>query len=350
MTKWSEKDIWAWHDSLPWLVGTNFVPSSAINQIEMWSADTFDEAGIDRELGWAASIGMNVMRVYLHDLCWREDAEGFKARMDWYLEISSSHGIKTFFVFFDDCWHEPKAGIQPEPRKGIHNSGWVRSPGREILLDESQWPQLEAYVKDIARSFADDDRIVAWDVYNEVTNMFLPSASLSDAEREEVQKKVLEERAIQGPIARKLMALAFGWIRDVGVSQPLTAGIYFKDDDLNGQLVDLSDFVSFHHYRTPDDLEKLLPRWQAFDRPLWCTEYLNRRVGCFFETHLPVFHKHKIAAINWGLVDGKTQTKFAWSDQAGGEEPEVWFHDVFRQDGSAYSDDETKLIETLTAS
>ncbi len=96
----------------------------------MWQAETFDTATINRELGWAESIGMNTMRVYLHHLAWEIDPAGFKNRMDQYLTIADKHGIKTIFVFFDDCWNPTyKAGKQPDPKPGVHNSGWVRDPG-----------------------------------------------------------------------------------------------------------------------------------------------------------------------------------------------------------------------------
>ena len=59
--RWSKEQAWEWYDKQPWLVGCNFLPSTAINQLEMWQADTFDPKTIDRELGWAESIGMNIL-------------------------------------------------------------------------------------------------------------------------------------------------------------------------------------------------------------------------------------------------------------------------------------------------
>ncbi|MGB1088306.1 MAG: 1,4-beta-xylanase, partial [Alphaproteobacteria bacterium] len=248
--RWSIEKITDWHNSLPWLRGCNYIPANAINEIEMWAAKTFDPATLDRELGWAAGLGFNVMRVYLHDQVWADDAEGFKKRIDEYLTISDKHGIKTFFVLFDDCWHEPELGV-PAPRPGIHNSGWLRSPGRAKLLDEGTWGTLEAYVRDIVTTFKNDPRIVAWDIYNEVTNLFLPSSSLPEDEKKKALETVMAERAVQGPAALKLMELAFGWVRDCDVSQPLTAGIYYDDPEMNPKLIALSDFVSFHHYKEP---------------------------------------------------------------------------------------------------
>jgi len=327
----------------------NFVPSSAINQIEMFSAATWDPDTIDRELGWAADIGFNTMRTYLHDLCWQEDRVGFLSRLDSYLEIANRHSIRTLVTIFDDCWHEPTAGVQPAPRPGIHNSGWARSPGRAALLDRSAWGELEAYVRDLGTRFGNDPRVLAWDVYNEVTNLLLPSRSLPDDERKAAEAELATDGTVQNDAATDLMTEAFAWLRDVPVSQPLTAGIFYKNDALNERLVELSDIVSFHHYRDVESLERFVTKLREHDRPLWCTEYLNRREGCTFDTHMRVFADEQIGCWNWGLVDGKTQTKWAWSDQAGGPEPEVWFHDIFRADGSPYETAEVELIRSLRA-
>ena len=79
---WSKENANVWSKEQRWLVGSDFLPSTAINQLEMWQAETFDTATIDRELGWAEDIGMNVMRVYLHDLAWEADTVGFKKSME----------------------------------------------------------------------------------------------------------------------------------------------------------------------------------------------------------------------------------------------------------------------------
>lgn len=342
--RWTRDEIDLWHRNLPWLVGCNFIPSTAINQIEMWSKETFDEQTIDRELGWASDLGFNVVRVYLHDIPWKEDAEGFKSRLDRFLSLAAKHDIRVFPVIFDDCWFEPVAGEQPVPRPGIHNSGWVRSPGRAAVTNESCWVELELYVKDIAARFGNDPRIIAWDVYNEVANFFLPVAALPEAERTIAYHKVLEDRPAQAAQALKLLEHCFQWLREVGVAQPLTAPVYFDEPEVNEQLASFSDFISFHCYEPPAALRTMINRLRQHDRPMWCTEYLSRVENSLFETHLPIFKEHKIAAINWGLVDGKTQTKFAWSDQGGDNEPEKWFHDVLRKDGTPYSSEEVSFV------
>src|SRR5512136_1934485 len=107
--RWAAEQANEWYSRQPWLVGCNFTPSTAINQLEMWQADTFDPETINRELGWAAGAGFNTMRVFLHDLAWQADPDGLKQRMDRYLGIAARHAIRTLFVVFDDCWNtEPK--------------------------------------------------------------------------------------------------------------------------------------------------------------------------------------------------------------------------------------------------
>ena len=124
---WTKEQANEWYKQWGWLRGCDFIPSTAINQMEMWQADTFDPVTIDRELGWAEEIGMNCMRVYLHHLVWETDKEGFKKRINEYLAIADKHHISTIFVFLDDCWNPVyQAGKQPEPQPGVHNSGLTR--------------------------------------------------------------------------------------------------------------------------------------------------------------------------------------------------------------------------------
>lgn len=92
--RWSQEKAWEWYNVHRWLVGCNFTPSTGINQLEMWQADTFDAVTIERELGWAGDLGFNTARVYLHDLVWENDPTGFFERINRFLEISSSKGIK----------------------------------------------------------------------------------------------------------------------------------------------------------------------------------------------------------------------------------------------------------------
>jgi len=99
--QWTPQQANDWYAKQPWLVGSNFVPSTAINELEMWQADTFDLPTIDREFGWAESLGMNTMRVFLHNLLWQGNGADFLDRMGKFLTIADKHHIRITFVLLD---------------------------------------------------------------------------------------------------------------------------------------------------------------------------------------------------------------------------------------------------------
>jgi Cellulase (glycosyl hydrolase family 5) len=325
--RWSKERAQAWSKAQPWLVGCNFIPSTAINQLEMWQADTFDPATIDRELGFAESVGMNVVRVYLHNLAWEEDASGSKQRIGRFLELAEKHRIRAIFVLFDSCWNDhPKAGKQPAPKPGVHNSGWVRSPGTARLFDSRTWGPLEAYTKDVVGTFGRDPRVLAWDLFNEPSNSGYLDAAVP------------------------LLKAVFAWAREVNPDQPLTAGLWNDHTLSNDVMLDQSDVVTFHDYDAPDRLEAHILDLKKTGRPLICTEYMARTRGSLFETSLPIFKRHGVGALNWGLVKGRTNTIFAWdAPMPDKDEPPVWFHDVFRPDGTPYQASEIAFLKSITA-
>jgi hypothetical protein len=346
--RWTEKSAKEWYSKQPWLVGSNYIPASAINELEMWQADTFDPKRIDVELGWAESIGLNTMRVFLHDLLWQQDAAGFKKRIDTFLQIADKHHIKPLFVLFDSCWDpNPHLGKQHEPRPGVHNSGWVQSPGAKALEDSSQYPRLEAYVKGVVGAFAKDPRVLGWDVWNEPDNTNQGSYGELDAKNK---------------VALVLMLLpkVFDWARETHPTQPLTSGVWKsgwsspeKLDATEKIQIEMSDVISFHSYDKPEEFEKRIAWLQPYHRPIICTEYMARGNGSTFQGSLPIAKKYQVAAINWGLVAGKTQTYLPWDSWKRpytDREPAVWFHEIFRTDGSPYRQEEVDLIRAITSS
>jgi hypothetical protein len=348
--RWSELEINDWAALRPWQVGCNFIPSYAINQIEMFAPETYDVAIIDRELGLAAALGFNTIRLFLHDLLWHSNAEGFKARLDEVLGLCQKHGLKALVVFFDDCWQEPRLGPQPEPLPETHNSGWARSPGKAVLLDRSQWLRLEAYVSDIVAHFASDERVLAWDVYNEPGNIIMPALSNpADIREAAVAKIMTEEVPTQSAAMLDLLHQAFSWVRAQDPTQPLTAGVYHDHEQLNATLFGLSDIISFHSYKPLSEVEAEIIDLKVHNRPIWCTEYLNRPDDNRFESHLPLFKAHKIGAWNWGFVEGKTNTKFGWSHEKGTGEPDPWFHDIYHTDGTPYDANEVTFLKAITS-
>lgn len=347
--RWTVERAQAWYHSYPWLVGANFVPSTAINQLEMWQADTFDPATIDRELGYAQGIGMNTMRVFLHDLAWREDKEGFYSRVDQYLEIADRHGIKTLFVIFDAVWHpNPHAGKQPEPVPGRHNSGWVQSPGRAYLESPEKQDELKPYVVGVLTRYKNDRRVLAWDLFNEPDNPNRQAYGRDGA-------KIELNEADKEKFATQLLEKTYAWAREVQPSQPVTSGVWLGDylthpSKLQQLQLGQSDVITFHNYDKPDSLEQHIKGLEKSGRPVLCTEYMARGNHSTFIDNLPVLKKYDVAAWSWGLVEGKSNTIYPWDSwvKAYTSEPPVWFHDVFRPDGTPFSTAEVDCIRKLT--
>lgn len=344
--RWTDARANQWYAQQPWLVGANFLPSDAVNELEMWQVDTFNEKEIDRELGWAEGLGMNTMRVFLHNLLWEEDAAGFQHRIDRFLEIASRHHIRPVFVLFDSCWDpNPVTGPQRPPIPGVHNSGWVQAPGRAILEDPKKYPQLKAYVEGVVGAFAKDPRVLAWDVWNEPDNT--NNSSYQKLEPANKQELVLN-----------LLPQVFEWARAVHPVQPLTSGIWQGNwtslmamSPMARLQIQESDVITFHNYDWPEQFEKRIQELEQFHRPIICTEYMARGAGSTFDTILPLAKKYHVGAINWGLVKGKSQTNLPWDSWQRPYvliTPTVWFHDIFHEDGTPYREREVELFRSIT--
>ena len=329
--RWDVKKAGEWYKKLPWIVGCDYIPSNAVNQLEMFQKDTFDLEINDRELGFAEGLGMNSIRVYLHDLLWKEE-EGFKKTLDKFLDLAVKHKLKPLLVLFDDCWMpEPKPGKQPAPVPGVHNSWWLKSPGLKVLANEKEWGRLEKYVKGVLKTFGKDERIFIWDLYNEPGggNVRIPSF----------------------PLLKK----TFEWAKEADPVQPLTSGVYgpfiSKDPEYREQdafQIAESDILTFHNYEAVNNLAGEIAELKVFNRPVICTEYLARGRQSLFETCLPVFKEEKVGCYNWGLVSGKTNTIFPWGSKEGSPEPSPWHHDIFRQDGTPFDAKEIEFIKKIT--
>ena len=342
---WTREHARAWADSTGWLVGSNFAPSTAINQLEMWQAATFDPQTIDRELGWAESLGFNTMRVFLHDLLWQQDSAGFLDRMDQFLAIAQRHHIRPMFVLFDAVWDPlPHLGPQRTPIPHLHNSGWVQSPGAAILSDTARYLALKGYVQAVVGKFAKDPRVIAWDIFNEPDNTNRPAY-------------IAYEPVNKPALTLILMRRAFEWARAMNPSQPLTAAPWVGDYVDSARMrpatkfmLDNSDVITFHSYDDSATVEKLITALERYGRPIICSEYMARPRGSTFQSILPIFARRHVGAINWGFVSGKTQTIYPW-DSWNNEytaEPKVWFHDIFRANGAPYDSAEVRLIRSLT--
>jgi hypothetical protein len=341
--RWDTNSASRWYAAQSWLVGANFIPKNAVNSLEMWQRETFDLPEINRELGYAEALGMNTMRVFLHDLVWKNDRDEFIKRVDAFLTVAARHHIRPVFVLFDSCWDPaPLAGRQPAPRIGVHNSRWVQSPGYVALSDSREYPRLEAYIRGIVGTFANDSRILAWDVWNEPDNGNGGSYNDPDAKL---------------GFVKILLPLVFEWARSAEPIQPLTSAVWngnWSTDDSLRQVervqISLSDVISFHNYGSAEDFTARVNALERFHRPILLTEYMARPLGSTFAAILPIAHDHRIGAFNWGFVAGRTQTFDPWDSWVKPypkEGPPVWFHDILFSDGTPYRPEETNFIRSM---
>lgn len=368
--RWSKKKINKWHKKLPWLVGCNYYPATAINQIEMWQSSTWDPETINKELGWAEAIGMNTLRVYLHNLVWEDDEEGLYQRMDEFLDICQRHKIRPWFVFFDDCHYpNPKLGPQPLPVPRYHNSGWVNSPAREVALRYAQGKAtldevaaLKGYVQKTLFRFKDDERVLLWELYNEPGR---GNGELGDLPGEKKPLAILDN-------SKKLVYDSWVWAREISPSQPITSTTEGSLGKTNIKINRInSDVYSIHSYDGIDDLKNKIMDYKKDGRPIIVSEWLARTHGSTVESYLPFMKEMNVGAVNWGFVSGKSATIWPWHSrktksgikrsliyereighviQPGEQfpEPKIWHHDLFRIDGTAYDPKEIELFKKLT--
>jgi len=342
--RWSADRANAWYQAQPWLVGANYVTSTAVNQLEMFQAGTYDPRRIDGELRYAQRIGFNTMRVFLHDQLWVQDPAGFSRRLAQFVGIAASHNIRPLFVLFDSCWDpSPRSGRQRPPVAGIHNSGWVQSPGAARMQGPPYDRGLYDYVTGVVSLFAQDPRVLGWDVWNEPDN---PAKDYRKTERTDKQAQVAD-----------LLPRVFDWVRAVNPVQPLTSGVWqghWKDPGGRSKIADIqlnqSDVISFHSYGKPAEFEARIAELTPQGRPILCTEYLARTLGSTVEGILPIAKKHRVAAYNWGFIAGRTQTYLPWDswNEPYGELPKTWFSDLIHPDGRPHKDSEILAIQQLT--
>src|SRR5262249_14800156 len=211
-------------------------------------------------------LGFNSVRVFLHHLLWEQDRDGLQRRMDQFLAAADRHKIGVMFVPLDAVWDPfPKLGPQRAPQPGLHNSGWVQSPGRDLLVDLARHDELESYIKGVIGRFRNDPRVHAWDLFNEPENRNGSSYGK-------------HEPANKSELSLALLKKLFAWGRSVDPSQPLTTGVWTGDwsdeklSPINRLQLEASDVITFHDYSPLPTLKSRVETLKRFGRPILCTE------------------------------------------------------------------------------
>jgi hypothetical protein len=354
VTQWSKTQAWQWYDALPWLCGFNYLPRTAVNWIEMWQKETFDLPTIEQGLGWAGEIGFNTLRIVLPFIVWQDERDGLWRRLDSFLDVAQKNGLSAMICPLDDCEFSgihPYLGPQNSPTPGVHNSQAGGSPGRNVVMDKSKWPEVEDYVRDIVSTYRADSRIVVWDVYNEPGSSVIFKADGEYAFTTEIEQ-----------YSHELMLNVLELARAIDPVQPLTIGgwrISWGDEDgelqdhfIDTKAFEVSDIITFHAYCSLKRMKQVIQQLETYERPILCTEWMGRLANSRIQNQLPLFHKEKIGCYQWGLVKGKTQTHLPWPGILAGlpdysADTDEWFHDLLHPDGEPYLKEEIDLISTL---
>ena len=332
--RWSEEKANEWYASQPWPVGCVYMPSYGGTPVEIWGKEYFKPEVVDSELALAEDLGFNAIRLFLCDVVWQEDPKGFMERLEETVRLADKHGMRILMTFFTNggTIKNPYTGPQPQPVPGVHNSVWMSSPGKDVVNNPEKWPVIERYLKQVMKRYRNDPRILAWCLYNEPEHT-------------------------DGFNTLSFIKEVYRWAREVNPSQPLTSPMCALPDarSYNKPISDFicanSDIISFHCYDDIDRTRQFVDYALQFGRPVLCSEWMARTRGSDYPSILPLFKEKKIGSFSYGLVNGKQQCQYPWNKMVDGkpvpftEEPELWFHDLFRPDHSPYDAEEIRFIK-----
>jgi dienelactone hydrolase len=353
---WTREKAWEWYNAQPWIRGCNYMPASSPNRYDMWQVWDCERrfAEMDRELALAGSIGFNAVRVIVAEdngfAVWCEDHDGFMRNLERFLALCGKHRIRAIMCLGNDCsrpkplWSVPKPGPQPYD-EGYHG-GRRRSqhgsfPGMTGYIsadDPELQPRFFKMCEEVMAKYADDGRVLFWNIWNEPGNN--------------------GRGEISAPLVRRLFEIAW----KVGVTQPCAADVWRQNtkpgNSAEKAAMEMSDIISYHTYSPLRTQIAVAKRLRAeFDRPLVNTEWLARIKGCDVQDCYPFFAQARIGCTCWGFVAGKYQTYEPWEsmwhqiDRGGGRNYRMtkWFHDLFRPSHRPYDPEEIEIIRHVNA-
>ncbi|NOX97778.1 MAG: cellulase family glycosylhydrolase [Nitrospirae bacterium] len=279
--------------------GANYIPSYARNSIEIW--ENFNPEVIDRELGYAQSLGLNSVRVWLDYRPYAHNPGLMLKRIEAFLCLCDKHKLTVILILFDSCGIEEKD--LREKGENLHWKRWIKNPGYDYLFPE-HWDRFKKYIKDIVGTFLNDHRVLAWDVMNEPWCQIKPD----NDEQKRVIMRFVKHFAKQ--------------VRNLNPDAPITIGVTTLDRA--EQVEDLIDLISFHSYDTePEKWELLLKKANQYAKlkgkpilltewgyPAWGTEVSAGRLLTdkdqldFYEKIMPLVRESKIGWYFFDLIMG----------------------------------------------
>lgn len=351
--RWTAEQAWEWYRKRPWVMGINYVPSITLHAVELWQEDTYPEVieSVREEFKLMEGIGLNGVRMFLPFSVWYYDREKFLDRLDRFLGELSERGITMMPVIFNDCVEFGRpADITPRQSHGWqeydigHHGGHKENPftGEQerigwCLWDEPEWREVqEEYLTALLERFGKDERIYAWDLWNEPGNSNRHDMSI--------------------PYLKRVFELA----RSLDPVQPLTAGVWSYPENygvdekadvepIQRLALDESDIITFHQYEDFDRVKRTVAQLKKENRPMMNTEWLNRVQDNFIQDNLPLYYEEGIGSYSWGLVAGKSQHFLPWDQLWKNRELPLnrWQHDLFDTFHTPYDREELELMKEL---
>ncbi|MDS0300054.1 glycoside hydrolase [Halogeometricum sp. S1BR25-6] len=307
--------------------GAMYLPARALTFYQMWAG--YDEAVVERDLGYAASVNLNAVRTWTSYEFWKRNPKAHERRIDHFLRAASERGISVLFSLFEGngVWPTDENLTNDNPFTGVG----VRSPGNALLADRSRWSEAERFVEWFARRYGDDDRLLALEVMNEPH---------------------WDARA--KPFARSMFeALA----RNRG-SVPLTVGSTSMVN--NATYLDWGvDALQFHYNfpRSEERYRRFLDRMRVladeFDGPTWLSEWQRVRSPPFgpcpprddhtypnYASLAPAIHDSGFGNFFWSLM-----VKPAYLPPMRGNGV---LNGLFHEDGAVWSLEDARAIKAMS--
>ena len=346
--KWSKEKANEWYKKQGWLRGCNFIGSDCTNRLDMWQSYKSEEKLVtaDKELALCDKIGFNTVRLWMNFDVYYKEKNSYMDILEKYISLCDKHHQKVMIVlaYEEDL---PRGEVFVAKEMGEQKYALGEHQGRIPLekeeIEKTPYHYLEykelhdifiEMVKNIVSKYANDERVLCWNIFNEPGIM-------------------IGERNI--PLLKEL----FEVVRSYNPIQPLCADIWRglnegKIKSAEEQLAyDLSDVISFHSYLPYSLLVEELHYHLKDGRPVLLTEWLHRiNHNNIFEIY-PLLYLNNVANYCWGFVVGKTQTHepwpHMWDEYYNGIITDFdftkWQHDLFRPNLRPYDPREIKVLE-----
>ncbi len=350
--KWTKERAWEWYNNRPWIRGCNYMSADCANRIDQWQSYGFEERleTTEKELALMAELGYNSVRLILEFIVWDEEHDSFLERFERYISLCSKYGISCMIVLANDCMRpkglevnslgEQKVDWGYHGGRKMSQHGKLSGMGHHVLDEPDKAPRYFEMVREIVERYKDDERIIMWNIYNEVGNSHRWQVSMPNLKK--IFEIVREIDPIQ-PLTCETFSLGEGEIEDI--------------TEVEKYALEQSDIISYHNYGTYDINIRIIKKLKRYGRPVLCTEWLARCLDNNIQEMFPLFYLEKIGCYNWGFVAGKYQTYEPWNSvwENYDENPDLkwdftkWFHDLYRPNHRPYDPKEIEIIKRYCA-